>query len=318
MTNDNHEDAKWMSPPCDWCGSTDSEFVLRGPDLLHDLPGEFTLVRCKKCGLIRQDPQLRWAYLEDYYPSDYAAYEPMIETVPRLLNRFDRRYGMWKRIKAVKSLAPSGRLLDVGAGTGIFLAEAYRSGPWELEGLEPNHEAAQYIRQNLSIPIIEARFDEAEFDSESFDVITMWNVLEHFYHPIAELRKAHGLLRQGGILVCSIPNLSSLEARWFGPTWLGWDLPRHLYQFPLDVLEEILNDLGFELVRKSCVATAHAALGLSILFWLKANKMHETAFGRLLLWAYETRLARLALAPPLKVMDLLRLSSLVLVFCKKI
>ena len=317
MTGNIEPPERWMSVPCDWCGSSNSEFVMRGPDLLHDLPGEFTLVRCSDCGLIRQDPQLRWEFLEAYYPTDYAAYEPIIETVPRFFRRLDRRYGMWKRIKAVEALAPTGNLLDVGAGTGIFLAEAYRSGIWHVTGLEPNHEAALYIRQNLSVPIIEAPFDQADFAGEKFDVITMWNVLEHFYYPIDELERAHNLLKPGGLLVFSIPNLNSIEARLFGPAWLGWDLPRHIYQFPLDVLEEILSELGFDLVRMSCVATAHAALGLSILFWLKAHNLESSALGRFVLWLYHARLARLALAPPLKLMDLMRLSSLIVMFCRK-
>ncbi|TFH42832.1 MAG: class I SAM-dependent methyltransferase [Lysobacterales bacterium] len=302
---------------CDWCGSQEADFVLSGPDLLHDLPGEFTLVRCRTCGLFRQDPQLSWEELEVYYPQDYAAFEPIIDTEPQLIRRFDRRYGMWKRLKAVERIAPGRRLLDVGAGTGIFLAEAHRSGKWALTGLEPHSEAARYIREHLQIPVIEKRFDQAEIAPGSFDVITMWNVLEHFDHPIAELRKAYRLLANGGLLVCSIPNLNSLEARWFGPYWLGWDLPRHLYQFPLNSLEAILAELGFVRVSMRCLATAHAALGLSILYALKAKDQHESGWGKVLLSLYDSKLARLLLGPFLKIMDLLRLSSLIVVFAIK-
>lgn len=317
MSNSENIPDQWKTVRCDWCGSMDAEFIMRGPDLLHDLPGEFTLVQCEECGLIRQDPQPEWEFLEAYYPQDYAAFEPIIDTEPTLIKRFDRRYGMWKRLKAVERVVPGGKLLDVGAGTGIFLAEAHRSGKWELTGLEPNHDAAQYIKNHLQVPVIEERFNQAEIAPGSFDVITMWNVLEHFDHPIAELRKANSLLKEGGLLVCSIPNLNSLEARVFGPYWLGWDLPRHLYQFPLDVLEKILAELGFHRVSMLCLATAHAALGLSILYALKAKGKYESFWGNLILRIYHAKLARLALSPLLKVMDLLRLSSLIVVFATK-
>lgn len=308
---------KWREVPCDWCGSMQAEFVMQGPDLLHDMPGMFTLVRCSKCGLIRQNPQMKWDYLQSYYPDNYAAFEPIIDTEPSSLKRFDRRYGMWKRLSAIESFMPEGNLLDVGAGTGIFLAEAHRSGHWQVMGLEPNEEAADYIMDQLSVPVLKTRFDQAELTEASMDVLTMWNVLEHFDHPIAELKRAHSILKPGGLLVCSIPNLDSLEAKLFGSTWLGWDLPRHLYQFPLDLLEQILREIGFDTISMRCIATAHAAFGLTLLYTLKAQGQAETLLGKLVLKTYQSWPVRLALAPFFKILDIFKLSSLIAVFALK-
>lgn len=317
MTPTDSERNKWKDVACDWCGSTEAEVLLQGKDLLHDLPGTFRLVSCSNCGLIRQNPQLRWEYLKSYYPDDYAAFEPIIQTEPLPFRRFDRRYGMWKRLSTIEEFVQGGKLLDVGAGTGVFLAEAQRSGYWEVVGLEPNPTAAGYIKDQVDLPVVEMRFDQAVFAEESFDVITMWNVLEHFDHPIQELKKAHFLLRSEGLLVCSIPNLNSLEAKIFGSTWLGWDLPRHLYQFPLELLEDILKEIGFREVSTRCIATAHAAFGLTLLYTLKANNSANTLLGRSILYMFNSWPVRLMLAPIFKILDILKLSSLIVVFAVK-
>ena len=69
----------WEESVCDGCGSPGGEVLFSGPDLLMELPGEFHLVRCTACGLIRQNPWLAWESLKSYYPEDYSAYEPIID-----------------------------------------------------------------------------------------------------------------------------------------------------------------------------------------------------------------------------------------------
>ncbi|MFV2043815.1 MAG: class I SAM-dependent methyltransferase, partial [Anaerolineales bacterium] len=148
--------------------------MLEGPDRLTGLPGRFKLIRCGNCGLIRQNPRLEWESLRQYYPKDYSPYEPIIESESSIFRRFDRRYGMRKRLRAIERLQKGGRLIDVGCGTGIFLAEAERSGRWELMGVEPNLDAVRYASQRLDCSILQARFSEPELPTEGFDVVTMW------------------------------------------------------------------------------------------------------------------------------------------------
>jgi 2-polyprenyl-3-methyl-5-hydroxy-6-metoxy-1,4-benzoquinol methylase len=308
----------WEENTCDWCNESDGELLFEGMDLLMGLPGRFRMVRCKHCGLIRQNPRLKWDSLKKYYPDDYTAYEPIIHTETSPWKRLDRRYGMWKRLRAIERLSPGGRLLDVGCGTGIFLAEAQRTGKWELFGLDPSEKVASYVREHLNIPILQARFEEIGFPPKSFDVITMWNVLEHFNHPITELKRAHELLVDGGWLIFSIPNLESWEAKAFGRYWLGWDLPRHLYLFPRKELRSILSELGFHLESMRCLATAHAALGLSLDFLLKTWLGSDSSIRHLLLRLYRSMPIRLITAIPFRILDELKSSSLITVFAQKV
>src|SRR5512145_1690770 len=143
----NDRELIWEESLCDWCGSPGGEVLFIGPDLLMELPGEFHLVRCTACGLIRQNPWLAWESLKSYYPEDYSAYEPIIGRERSRLRRADRRYGMWKRLRSIERFQPDGRLLDVGCGTGIFLAEAQRTRRWDLMAVEPSPAAAEYVQR---------------------------------------------------------------------------------------------------------------------------------------------------------------------------
>jgi SAM-dependent methyltransferase len=306
----------WEESSCDWCGSPGGEELFSGPDLLMDMPGQFRLVRCETCGVVRQNPWLTWESLKDYYPEDYSAYEPIIDREKSQVKRADRRYGMWKRLRSIERLQPGGRLLDVGCGTGVFLAEAQRSGKWELAAVEPSPAAADYVRRELDIPVFNRRFAEMDLPADSFDVITMWNVLEHLHQPVQDLRQAAALLRPGGWLVFSVPNLESMEARLFGRYWLGWDLPRHLYLFPQKQLREILTTLGLRQKDVQCIAGSHAALELSLRFLIKGKGVYSPAMRRLLR-AYLSLPARAAAVLPFWLLDRLKLCSLITIFAQK-
>ena len=301
---------------CDWCGNREGEVLFEGPDLLLGLPGKFRMVRCSKCGLYRQDPRLTWESLETYYPQDYSAYETIIATEKSLVKRLNRRYGMWKRLRTLERFRSGGRLLDVGCGTGVFLGEAQHSGHWELMGVEPSPQAAAYAQETLGIPVLAQRFNEADLPAGYFDVITMWNVLEHLGSPIGDLCRAYQLIRPGGWLVLTIPNVDSIGAKLFGRYWMGWDLPRHLYLFPQKQLRRILGEIGFDWVDAHCIAGSHSWLGLSIEFLLRAKNIHNSA-TRFLLHLYRSLPARVAFSPLFFLADQFRQCSLITVFAQK-
>ncbi len=301
---------------CDWCGTREGEVLFEGPDLLMNLPGQFRMLRCSKCGLFRQDPRLTWESLETYYPQHYSAYETIISTETSVLKRLDRRYGMWKRLQVIRKFQPGGKLLEAGCGTGIFLAEAKRSRRWDLTALEPNQAAAGYIERTLQMPVITERFANANLPANHFDVITMWNVLEHLDHPITDLRRAHQLLKEGGWFVFSIPNLESLEAKAFGRYWLGWDLPRHLYLFPQKQLRRILEEIGFKWVEARCIAGGHASMELSFEFLLRAKNANNTA-NRFLLKLFRSLPVRIAFSPLFWLLGQFRQSSLITIIVQK-
>ena len=302
---------------CAWCGKRQSVALFERPDTLTGLPGLFKLVHCTTCGVIRQDPRPSTPDLQAYYPEHYSTYEPMIDEERFPWTRWQRRYGMWKRLRLIDRYQSPGRLLDVGAGTGIFLAEAARGG-WQVTGLEPTPAAAQHAATRLGSAVITARFDQVEFPDGSFDVVTMWNVLEHVERPLDDLKRAGRLLRPGGLLVLSVPNLEAWEARLFGRAWIGWDMPRHLYLFPLRVLREMLKASGFELLTKRCLAGGHATLELSLTSRLYRWRARHPRWFAIIMAVYRSWPVRLILAFPLWVAGLLERGTLLTLVARRL
>jgi len=309
------EHLDWEITACDWCGSLEVEQVFDGPDRLENMPGIFHMARCKNCGIFRQNPRLSWVSLQKYYPENYAPYQ---YAIPR--NHFQdtlRRYGSWKRLKAIERFQPDGRLLEIGCGTGGFLREVVSSRHWEVAGVEPSETAASYAQNTLKVPIFPGRFSDVELEPESFDAIVLWCVLEHLNHPVQDLRYAYTLLKEKGWLFFSIPNYEGPEAKIFGKYWAGWDLPRHLYIFPRPVLREVLRDIGFRTAAERCISTSYDILGHSLNFWSQSWEGRFPERKRFLMRSYRSTLTRAALVIPLAILDRLSLTSTITIFAQK-
>ncbi len=265
--------AGFESVVCDHCGSSESLLYAELRDWLCGLPGVFRMVRCVHCGLLRLDPRPDSATIGRYYPT---AYEPFANpSTPRggiihRLQDWSLEYGLRRRVRLVARFQADGELLDVGCATGLFLAAARRLGRWEVQGVEPNNNAAQLGRRQLGLDIKRATFADADFGSRSFDVITMWDVLEHLHHPTAALEKASQLLRDEGVLLARVPHLEGIGARLFGRYWAGLDAPRHLHVFPRNVLTDMLLKVGLVPLSWQCWGSYHI-FALSVQFWLQAR-----------------------------------------------
>lgn len=311
---DSHE---WVELPCNWCGSKIFVVVFRGPDRLEHLPGEFQIVRCQDCGLLRQHPHLAWESLKTYYPETYASHGLLSMDQPTIWQRVSRRYGSWKRLRAVEKYQKGGELLEVGCGTGTFLEEALRSGRWQVTGIEPTQHAANYVRNKLDIPVIQDNFSKVQLIENSYDVIAMWNVVEHLENPIDDLRYAYRLLKSGGWLVFAIPNLESWDAHVFGKYWVGWDLPRHLYYFSIPMVKRILPTLGFQWIDARCISTSYQLLGHSLDFWSQSWQDVHPLLRRIMLGIYGSLPVRASSLLPLSIMDRLARGPIITIFAQK-
>lgn len=208
-------------------------------------------------------------------------------------------------------------MLEVGCGTGGFLEEALKSGRWNVTGVEPVEHAAKYTSGKLGVLVYCDLFGNVNFNDETFDAVIMWNVLEHLDHPVDDLKKAWQVLRPRGVLVCSIPNLNSLEALIFGRFWVGWELPRHLFVFPIDTLQKILSELGFTWLETRCVSTTYGTLGTTLSFWANSWKARFPRLAKTLLAVYWSLPMRILLIAPLWLMDHLKKSTVITVFVRK-
>jgi 2-polyprenyl-3-methyl-5-hydroxy-6-metoxy-1,4-benzoquinol methylase len=148
------------------------------------------------------------------------------------------------RVNFFKGLKREGRVLDIGCGYGYFLYACRRSG-YDVHGLELSQWASHYASAKLQLPISIGTVEDVSFEANSFDVITMWNFLEHASDPRICLKKAHGWLRKDGVLVVDVPNYLGTDAVKTWDTWQGWDAPFHLYHFTPETLERLLMQSGF-------------------------------------------------------------------------
>lgn len=308
---------QWEESACAWCGSIDDELIFEGPDRLHGLSGTFRLVRCKRCGVFRQNPRLKWDSLSKYYPDDYLSYDYNAGGYQNSIRTWIRNRGNRKRRLAIERFQPGGRLLEVGCGTGAFLIELLNSGHWDVVGIEPNEKAASHARRTSGVPIHQGMFSDATLEPESFDAIVLWCVVEHLVQPIQDLRRAHALLKKGGSLFFSVPNYESLEAKIFGRFWSGWDLPRHLHFFPQSILHEILESIGFHNISTRCISTSYQALGHSLNFWSQDWADKYPKLRHSLMQFYRSWIVRLGLFVPLAILERFNLTTNITYFAQK-
>jgi SAM-dependent methyltransferase len=120
---------------------------------------------------------------------------------------------------------------------------------WQVIGIEPNPGAAARARERLGTGAVrQSPFERTGFEAASFDLITLWDVLDHLQSPPSALHTLRSWLRPGGLLVLGVFDLTSWDARLFGRAWLGWDAPRHAYLFPKKALRGMLQEAGLEVV----------------------------------------------------------------------
>ena len=284
-------------------------------DILYNLPGEFTMRRCRQCGLMYLSPRPTPHSIALYYPQDYTSYRPPISDERFALMRWIRQRKLQKRRLLIEqySQRQSGAILDVGCATGLFLDEMIRAG-WQGYGIEPIESAAQFARSHFGIEVFQGMLADATYAANSFDAITFWDVLEHTFSAKETLSQAAALLRPGGIVAISVPNWDSWERRWFGRHWQGFDPPRHLFVFTRATLTTLLEEAGFAVLDWVCFMPSYFSFVISLDRWLRATRPGmATAVSRL------TTLpgARLPFEPLFATANRLNKGSVISVFARK-
>jgi 2-polyprenyl-3-methyl-5-hydroxy-6-metoxy-1,4-benzoquinol methylase len=267
-----HDDPALESVNCTRCQARDAELLYPLADYLYHTPGEFAARRCRRCGLIFLSPRPRPAALARYYPDAYAPYRTAIQDERNPLLRAMRRRRVRMRREFVErhTAQTPGRVLDIGASTGIFLDEMRRAG-WETLGIELSETAATYARTRLGLEIICAELSQAGLPDSRFDLITLWDVLEHTYDPAATLQAIAQKLNAGGVVALTVPSWESLDRRLFGSYWVGFDAPRHLHVFTRPVLAEMVTAAGLAVVEDRTAFGGYFAFITSLRAWLRAR-----------------------------------------------
>ncbi|UII81585.1 class I SAM-dependent methyltransferase [Flagellimonas sp. CMM7] len=183
--------------------------------------------------------------LNPYYDSEvYISHtDAKVSLVDRLYQNV-KQYSLKKKIQLIDNQdIKSKKLLDFGAGTGDFLAKANLRG-FNGEGIEPNEKA----RANAAKKGIHLFQNIEALKEKSYDVITLWHVLEHLPDLDKQVEKIASLLDDKGIVVVAVPNYKSYDARYYGEHWAAYDVPRHLWHFSKTSISRLFERHAMEVV----------------------------------------------------------------------
>jgi SAM-dependent methyltransferase len=206
--------------------------------------GQFSpepFLECERCGFVFR-PDLDAQALEAVYAG--GDYED-VRGVQYLSELSERRRDARVRLDYMRPWSGAGRLLDVGAAGGAFVAEARARG-FDAAGVEPVPSFARAAREQLGVDVREGGIEDLDLSKERFDAITLWHVLEHIPRPLDQVRRLAAVLGDGGALAVEVPNAASAVAAHMGASWPSLEPRVHVNQFTPESLRELLERAGLE------------------------------------------------------------------------
>lgn len=203
----------------------------------------YPLVRCTRCGLVFQASPRSVDELDHAQTNAYGArqrrFNPVVEAGVRTFRM--------SRIRLATQLAtPGDRVLDVGCGRAVFLS-MLRDRGYDVVGTELSAETA--ANADPTIDVRPGELTEGMFESDSFDLVSIWHVLEHMRRPDEALSLVQSILRPGGALMIAVPNFGSAQSRMAGEHWFHLDLPRHIFHFTPETLRRVIEQSGLRVDR---------------------------------------------------------------------
>lgn len=198
--------------------------------------------------LFTQDAPLEQNAGRYYHSPDYISHSDTRKGLVNRIYHWVRSVMLGRKARLVmrESGREGGHLLDIGAGTGYF-ADKMRQCGFSVKAIEVDAGARATAMRNFGVAEEDASA-LAGYASSSFDVITMWHVLEHVYRLSDEWRTLYRLLKDDGRLVIAVPNCASADAAHYGRMWAAYDVPRHLWHFSPSTMKRMARQYGFRLV----------------------------------------------------------------------
>lgn len=231
---------------CLVCGSEQQSIYLKCIDYLVS-KNEFSLVQCDKCGFVYTNPRPAIEEIGSYYKSEkyYSHSDDNKSIVSRVYNTI-RKINIKRKLSLLDQLSGnSGKLLDYGCGTGLFIKYAGENG-WDACGIEPSEDARKIAsKHGLSV---NPPSSLNSLTKKTYDVITLWHVLEHLHDIDVVIPKLKSLLNRNGLLIIAVPNINSWDAKKYQSTWAAFDVPRHLFHFSPKTIELLFAKFGMRVV----------------------------------------------------------------------
>ncbi|ESP62792.1 Methylase/methyltransferase [Smithella sp. ME-1] len=219
---------------CDLCGERNRQvlFVKEG----------FPRCRCTNCGLVYVSPRLkRHLELQKHYGTGTMGEERLTPQQVKRLKRAVAGIEPWRQLN---------RFLDIGPGRGWYLSATAEAG-WETWAVEINSRALSYLKKLVSSHIIAAPAEEFESQENFFDVVRLFDVIEHLTSPRRVVERIFRSLRPGGLLELSTTNFASLSMMINGPQWMYLNGTDHIILFDQHTMNRLLTQVGFQNIQIS-------------------------------------------------------------------
>jgi 2-polyprenyl-3-methyl-5-hydroxy-6-metoxy-1,4-benzoquinol methylase len=232
---------------CPICLSESFHNFLQTSD--HFLTKEsFHVVECDSCGFRFTNPRPSSEELSSFYESkEYISHSNEKRGILNKVYQSVRKYTIAGKFKIINQHKKPGNILDIGCGTGEFL-HYMQSKSWNVTGIEPGENARRYAIRNYKLNVQPESY-LSSLPPASFDVITLWHVLEHVPLLRERMKDVHSLLKNDGLLIVAVPDCSSWDAGYYGEFWAAWDLPRHLYHFTKSTMLKLAEVSSFNLIK---------------------------------------------------------------------
>ncbi|MCA9320316.1 MAG: class I SAM-dependent methyltransferase [Planctomycetes bacterium] len=267
------EELPLVEVACYLCGSRDGKTILDDPP--------FRVVRCGSCSFAYVTPRVPDSHLHLIYQTQYFkshnagdfGYSDYTKDREGYLKTFRRKAKMVSRFKS------SGRVLEVGSAAGFFLHAMKESG-FEVEGVEVSKYVCEFAANELGIDsVFNGRLEDAPLEGKTFDVVAMWDVIEHLADPIAELKRIRGFMKPDGILVMQTQNVDAFFAKLLGSKWQHFKQLEHVYHFSPTTLRQALDRAGYETVS---VTNRGAGKYISVEFFVDRMRRYSKILHHLL------------------------------------
>ncbi|HAT73387.1 MAG: Methionine biosynthesis protein MetW [Candidatus Moranbacteria bacterium GW2011_GWF2_36_839] len=236
---------------CPICDNSKFTFVLSGSDTLHNIEGNFNVVKCEKCSLMLTNPRPDFYEIKKYYPDDYTPYKLNFNRAEKIA-KIRKKYKWFFRIIDPKMTLDlntnqeNANVLEIGCGAGNFLYELKLLHPkWNIMGVDFNVKSIDVLKK-YGMNVFASDLINLNIESSSVDIVYGWMIMEHVHEINKTLSEVRRVLKDDGKFCFSIPNAKSWELRFFSKNWFALQLPTHLYHFTENTISKILEKNGLE------------------------------------------------------------------------
>lgn len=239
-----------MANKCPWCNSEKNSKFLELKDYFLTQE-DFTIFECNECKLLFTSPCPSQDKIGDYYKSeDYLSHNESKKGIVPAIYNFVKKINIKNKFNiAINCQLPTANcqsILDIGCGVGDFLNYA-KERNCKITGIEPSEDARKIAEKKLNTKIFSPE-ELQNLPDESFDIVTMWHVLEHVADLKTEIYHLERIVKKNGKLVLALPNYKSFDAEYYKDKWAAYDVPRHLNHFSRTSIKNIFNETTLQII----------------------------------------------------------------------